>query len=53
MCRSPTSKEQIYVLCVKVVTNKDFKSTKRKCALQILILVSKKNHCKELKGLCL
>ena len=48
MCRSPTSKEQIYVLCVKVVTNKDFKSTKRKCALQILIPASKK---KSLQGI--
>ena len=42
MCRSPTSKEQIYVLHVEVVTNKDFKSIKRKCVLQILVLLSKK-----------
>ena len=41
VCRSPTSKEQIYVLCVKVVINKDFQSMERKCALQVLITASK------------
>ena len=30
VCVSPASKEQIFLLCVKVVTNKDFSSMKRK-----------------------